>query len=336
MSLEVTVKTLWQHSAPDYWEQMAIESNAHYFQGTAWSSLVAKNYHNCNPLWITAFISGKPVGGLVAVSKKIIVFKLITSNFDGTLGGPFCITSLPDASKTTVLESLISEYLEISSNFNVIESAIYTNVEMSAENQAMMANSGFEQQKYSGAIMPLQSGYENIEMNLVPKNRRNERNRSLKRGCVAGVTSDPEIIEEYYPVYLESASSWGVTPVPKQFMKQLLGQSDGSVFMTYVRHEEKFVGGHLNFHGDGIVTAWNGATDKDDKSIYPASVLIFKDIEEACNRGCKVLDLGAHGGVKGVSNFKKMFGAESDSRLAFRKTKLLKKIINKIIKWSRY
>ncbi|MCP4144978.1 MAG: GNAT family N-acetyltransferase [bacterium] len=306
---------------------MASKSDAHYFQGSSWSSAISNNYHGCDAVWITAFQGDEPVGGMAFVSVTRAIFTQLYSNYEGTFGGPFCLSTLSDEEKSRVNSMLLEEFAKLSSVKKVIASTVCTS---SAEAGSILTSAGFEKQPFTGASISLVDGYNHVEMNVIKKNRRNERNRSLKRGCTTGVTTDPKIIDEYYPIYLRATNRWGSIPVPEQLLKDLLADSGGSAFMSWVRLDGKLIGGHLNFSAGGIVTAWNGATDLELKDIFPASVLIFTDVEEACSRGCALLDLGAHGGVDGVEQFKRMFGAESDHRIMFSKKTMIKRIYDKL------
>jgi hypothetical protein len=306
---------------------MASQSDAHYFQGSNWSSAISKNYLDCEAVWITAFQDDVPVGGLAFVSIKRAIFTQLYSNYEGTYGGPFCLSTLSDEEKSKVNSMLLEEFVKLTSGKKVIASTVCTS---NSEAKSILTCAGFEMQPFTGASISLVDGYDHVEMNVIKKNRRNERNRSFKRGCTTGVTTDPDIIDEYYPIYLKATSRWGSKPVPEQLLKDLLADSSGNAFMSWVRLDGKLIGGHLNFSSGGIVTAWNGATDLELKDVFPASVLIFTDVEEACSRGCVLLDLGAHGGVDGVAQFKRMFGAESDHRVMFSKKTILKRMYDKL------
>jgi len=306
---------------------MASKSDAHYFQGSSWSSAISKNYPGCDAVWITVFQDDKPAGGLVLVRVAQSIFTQLHSNYEGTTGGPFCLSNLSDEEKVKVNSMLLEEFAKLSAEKKVIASTVCTS---SFEAGDILHRAGFEMQPFTGASISLVDGYDHVEMNVIKKNRRNERNRSMKRGCTTGVTTDPKIIDEYYPIYLRATSRWGTKPVPEQLLKDLLTDSSGDAFMSWVRLDGKLIGGHLNFSAGGIVTAWNGATDLELKDVFPASVLIFTDVEEACSRGCVLLDLGAHGGVEGVEQFKRMFGAESDRRIMFTKKTVIKRIFGKL------
>ena len=327
MTYKLCIETVFSNTSPEYWQLLASQSNAHYFQGSSWSSAISNNYSGCDTVWITAFKNDVPVGGLVLVSVTRAIFMQLYSNYEGTFGGPFCLPTLSGEEKLKVNSMLLEEFAKLSSGKKVIASTVCTS---SSKADSVLTRAGFEIQHFTGASISLADGYNHVEMNIIKKNRRNERNRSLKRGCTTGVTTDPKIIDEYYPIYLRATSRWGSKPAPEQLLKDLLADSSGNAFMSWVRLDGKLIGGHLNFSAGGIVTAWNGATNLELKGVFPASVLIFTDVEEACSRGCALLDLGAHGGVDGVEQFKRMFGAESDRRIMFSKKTILKRMYDKL------
>lgn len=327
MTSQLRIETVSSNTSPEYWSALASKSGANYFQGSSWSSAISKNYPGCDAVWITLFHGEMPVGGLVFIRVARSIFTQLYNNYEGTSGGPFCLLTLSDEEKVKVNSMLLEEFAKLSSGKRVIASTVCTS---SSEADDILSRAGFEKQPFTGASISLTDGYNHVEMNIIKKNRRNERNRSMKRGCTTGVTTDPKIIDEYYPIYLRATSRWGTRPVPEQLLKDLMTDSSGDAFMSWVRFDGKLVGGHLNFSAGGIVTAWNGATDLELKDVFPASVLIFTDVEEACSRGSALLDLGAHGGVKGVERFKRMFGAESDQRTMFTKKTVIKRMYDKL------
>ena len=97
----------------------------------------------------------------------------------------------------------------------------------------------------------------------------------------------------------------------------LLLRGRGGAFLSWVRCEGRVIGGHFNLHAGATVTAWVGATLPEHNDKFPATLLIWTDIEEACRRGAARLDLGGSGGVAGVARFKELLGAQEETRASW-------------------
>jgi CelD/BcsL family acetyltransferase involved in cellulose biosynthesis len=114
-------------------------------------------------------------------------------------------------------------------------------------------------------------------------------------------------------------------------LRGLLADGGGDVYCTTVRRDGALLGAHLCLQAGGTVTAWVGSTvdtardstrgGTDD--VFPATMLVWADLEEACRRGASRLDLGGHGGQRGVAQFKELLGALTLERAMWRRTSRL-------------
>ncbi len=157
----------------------------------------------------------------------------------------------------------------------------------------------------------LDGGIETVDKERLVMNKRNERNRGLKRGAEVFTTRDDDLLAQYYPIYEQASGHWGVTPAPLGLLRDLLNDPLDRVFLTCVKLEDRVIGGHLCLHLGERVFAWNGVTDPEfARSHFPATLCFWGDLVEACHRGARWLDFGASGGVNSLAGFKKYFGAE--------------------------
>jgi hypothetical protein len=200
---------------------------------------------------------------------------------------------------------------------------------------SVLQRTGWRRHEIQAAIMPLAEGLDHVEMHVLKKNRRNERNRSLKRGCRYGVTNDKDFLAEYYPIYRAAAERWGITATPLGLLRDMLIAPGDHTFLTYVTFEDSVIGGHLNFHWGNRVIAWNGATRPEHDDKFPATLLIWADLEEACRRQAEWLDLGGHGGKASLANFKRLLGAEGEIRGHYLLASRLQKIWNSVRRFRR-
>jgi hypothetical protein len=161
------------------------------------------------------------------------------------------------------------------------------------------------------AMVPLAGGLEVVEQQRVVMNKRNERNRGLRRGAEVFATREADLLAAYYRIYEQASAHWGVVPAPLGLLQNLLADPQDQVFFTCVRHEGQVIGGHLCLHLGDRVFAWNGVTDPAfARTHFPATLCFWGDLVEACRRGAKWLDFGASGGVNSLAGFKKYFGAD--------------------------
>jgi hypothetical protein len=274
------------------------------------------------PLWLVARQAGELVGGLVGVRQRQGWGERLASHYEGTCSGPLVRSDLELATKERVCTALLAHFARLrgwrtwTASFNLTAAAeeLWGGIARRA---------GWQPRPNPAAFIPLQEGLDHVERYVFKKNRRNERNRSLKRGCEPGVTTDPEILAQYYPVYVDAARHWGISPTPLSLLRELLVRGEGHAFLTYVRYRGTVIGGHVSFHWGDRVTAWNGATLPEHNDKFPATLLIWTDIEEACRRGAAVLDLGASGGIPSLANFKKLLGASEEIRFQYEKAQPL-------------
>ena len=264
--------------------------------------------------WLIAETGGRALGGVPLVESRKGPFRRFSAHYMGTPGYPLLPASLDLPVRGRVVAGLCRALRRLSRGGGTLDLNLFMPADHSVFWRRELSRCGARHRDVSHSAIPLDGGIETVEQRHFHRTRRKERNRALRAGCEAGVTSDPQIVDAYYPVYLAATRRWGVDPLPSPFFRSLLEQGGGRAFMSWVRFEGRLIGAHLNLEGDRDVTAWNGATLPEHNDKHPATLLIWTDLEEACRRGSSCLDLGSHGGLAGVANFKKLFGAEDRFR----------------------
>ena len=278
------------------------------------------------PVWLTVHAlsdhgNGESlVGGLVGVRRRTRVPVLghvdhFQSHLDGTSGGPLVAARLSRPDQERIFRILVDGALSLRRG-SLCSCGISLNTDHEARFGALLAGDPrFQRRDVPAAVIDLTGGPEAVEMDRLAKNKRNERNRGLRRGARVVVSRDGDLLRRYYPIYEAACATWGTDPVPLLFLENLLAGPEETVFFTCVMVEGQVVGGHLNLQFGDRVMAWNGVTDPAfARSHFPATVAVWGDVEEACRRGARSLDLGASGGVVSLAGFKKFFGAEMEAR----------------------
>lgn len=300
---------------PSGWAALlADDPDATFFHTPLWSEALCRHLPGTTPLWFVARAEGRCVGGLSAVARRRGPLRRLQSHFDGTAGGPLVAPDLPVATRAAVAAALLAEWTRAARRPDVAAASLILSPEAEARWGGVPAARGWRRRDLPFAVLPLDGGPSAVEYGVLPKNRRNERNRALRRGCTSGVTDDPVVLGEYYPIYLAAARRWGVKPTPEALLRELLSRGAGAAFLSWVRRDGRVIGGHVCFRHGVEVVAWNGATLAEHADVFPATLLVWTDVVEACRGGARRLDLGGSGGQAGVARFKELLGARFATR----------------------
>jgi len=244
--------------------------------------------------------------------------KRLDSGFDGTSGGPIPLANLAADEQNVVFQALLDKFANLRSSLLGVCTISLNAGHEERFGQLLKAQPGFAYRLITGAAVDISGGSEDVSTRLMSMNKRNERNKSLRRGAEIIVSDDPEYVAKYYPIYESASAYWGIDPVPLAFLQDLLVSGAGQVFFVVVVAEEKVIGGHLNLHLGQRVIAWNGVTDPQyARTYHPATLCMWGDIVESCDRGAHWLDMGASGGVTSLEGFKKYFGAVIENRALY-------------------
>ncbi len=297
---------------PADWETLLAAAPAPGFtHRPIWTRALAEHLPGREGVWLLARDGDRPVAGLSLLETRRGPFRVVEGHFDGTCGAPLVAGDLPEDLARSAVAALVDALDARTRNPLNLTTALHLPAAWDRRLAPSLAQMGFRRTEVAVAVMPLSQGLEHVEYNLLKKNRRNERNKALRRGCVLDVTDDPAVLEAWYPLYRAAARRWGTEPIDRGLLADLLAGGGGEVFCTTVSFEGQLLGAHFNFVDGDTVIAWLAASARErSKELFPSTLLVWADLEEACRRGAAWLDLGAHGGQTGVANFKKLLGAE--------------------------
>jgi len=260
--------------------------------------------------------------GLVAIitpqSRRIggiLNLQRIDSSVDGVSGGPLLHPELSEAEQEAVFQYLMKMFLQHRPH-GLASAGVALNAACDQSfGRLLGARDGWTRRPSPTAVLSLEGGPEVVARERLVVNKRNERNRGLRRGAEVFATNDAHFLAQYYPIYEKASEHWGIAPIPQDLLQDLLSDPDGRVFFTCVRLEDRVIGGHLCLQLGDVVFAWNGVSDPEfARTHFPATLCFWGDIEAACERGARWLDFGASGGVNSLSGFKKYFGAQLQER----------------------
>lgn len=307
-------------AAPPGWDELvAADGSSDYPHTAHWTECAARTLPGAGAVWLTVHRGDRLVAGLSAVTRTAGAGparrQRLDSSLEGTSGGPLVAADLPPAEQPALAATLLRAYRGLRPGpLGAVTLALGPGRE--ARFGPLPAGpGGWTRHDSPTAVVELQGGLEVVERERFSLNKRNERNRGLRRGATVVCSRDAADLAAYYPLYLAATALWGVEPVPLAFLQALLADPRDRVFFTCVRVDGRVVGGHLNLHLGDRVFAWNGVTDPAcARTHFPATLCFWGDLEEACRRGARWLDIGASGGIASLESFKRAFGAESQLR----------------------
>lgn len=316
MSIASTeIRVVARDAPPPAWSRWLVDSpDAGFFHTTVWMGAVCRHVPGASPLWLIAERRGDSLGALPIVVRRRGPLRVLSSHHEGTAAGPLLDPALAEATRETVADRLLRAFAGLGGRPTVWRATLALPAAADRRWAELAQGAGLRREAQPAAVLPLVGGLAHVEMHVFKKNRRNERNRSLRRGCTSGVCADPALLEAYYPIYLAAARRWAVAPTPLPLLRDLLCGSGGSAFLSWVRHRDEIIGAHLCFHHGREVVAWNGATSPAHHDLFPATLLVWTDIVEACRREATRLDLGGSAGIGSLLRFKELLGAELEVR----------------------
>jgi len=308
---------------PDWAELVNRDPAAEYTHSQYWIETVCQHLRGARPIWLSLRRAGKLAGGLNTVARpsgrKVLGlpmgFRRLDSSFEGTSGGPVIAGNLDQRDRDLAFGLLVDALGAQRTGLLGSCAMVLSPAQEERFGPLLHGRPGWVRHDATTAVVSLSGGIEQVEKDRLVMNKRNERNRGLRRGAEVFATNDPAILGEYYGIYEGAARHWGIETVPRELLQALLRDGDQRVFFTCVRLDGRVIGGHLNLHYGDRVLAWNGVTDpRYARTHFPATLCFWGDLVEACRRGAAWLDFGGSGSVGSLEGFKKYFGAELQMR----------------------
>ncbi len=315
MSLVVEATT----SAPPGWDAwLETIAGSEYAASAWWTTAAARHFPAASALWLLARHDGRVVGGLPAVSRRRFTLRKFESSVEGSPAGPVLDPALDEATRDEAFAALTAAYAARVGGRTVSADLTLGRANEARHGASLAAEAGWRREEVPTSVVDLSAGLAHVEAHVLSNNRRNERNRGLKRGCTLGASSDLADIAAWYPIYREVAQDWVQSPVPLAFMQDLARARPDRAFLVLVRHAGAIIGGHFCVHWQDRVCALYGASRRDvAKELFPATLLYWQDLVEGCARGAVVLDFGGFGGQAGLRRFKQLMGASEELRAQY-------------------
>ena len=299
--------TVATDAPPDWTDLLAGLSSVEYTVSQNWTALAARSYPAARAVWLTADLHGQLAGGLPLLQRRRHGLDRLESSFDGTLGGPQLHADLSSRERELVLSTILGD-LNRALRGRTILAALTCGSD--TDLTAALHGRGWRRDDYDSALVDCSHGLDHVETELWTNNRRNERNRGLKRGAVLSSVSDEGELERWYPLYEAKSRQWAQAPVPLAFMRDLMAADPERVCVDTIQFEGRTVGGHFCFVSDDRLVAWQGAVDPElSRTHFLTPLLYWRNIMTACERGLAAVDFGGCVGRDTLWDFKRRCGA---------------------------
>ena len=122
--------------------------------------------------------------------------------------------------------------------------------------------------------------------------------------------SSIEDLKEYYQLYIETMHRHGSPPHSFEFFKILWDTlyDEGNFHLGLIFHEGKLINGMIDLSLGSTVYQWGVVNDYEYRDLNGGSLLIWKSLQRAAERGYDVYEFGRTREGSGVYMFKKSFG----------------------------
>ncbi len=142
--------------------------------------------------------------------------------------------------------------------------------------------------------------------------------KQINKGCRAGlkarIAEDWASWEAYYRVYEGRLRRWGKAATswyPRELFHALWQDRADAVRLWVVTHDDRVVGGNMNFYHGKHCVEWHAAYDCDMFHCGVRNYLVDTILRDALERGYIWYDFNPSGGNEGSRRFKQTFGTES-------------------------
>lgn len=303
------------HEAPAAWDHaLAWGPLADFTTRAVWTTLAARHYRGASGRWIAAYRGGDLIGGLPLLCRRRRGLARLESSFDGTAGGPLVRSDLGAEHRPAVVLALARALAGLLGGATGLAAMTLAGPDRQHDAR-LLAGEGWQAQDFASAVVDCRQGLDHVGHRLWTNNRRNERNRGLKRGCTLHAEPDPEALADWYPLYDAKARQWAQAPVPHALLADLLINHPDDVRFDHVRLDGRVVGGHLGFISRRRLVAWQGAVHPDlARTHFLTTLLYWRNLMTACELGLDAVDFGGHVGRDSLWDFKRRCGAVPEAR----------------------
>jgi len=308
--------TVTQHvDIPAAWDALlAGAAEVQLAQERVWLDLAARHLPGARPRVLLAHHEGEVVGGLAAIERRRRGLVRLESSLDGVPAGPVLRADLPHDLRTATFAALLRALAGLVGGRVLLAAQTLAGTVAIAQADRLAAPP-WRLAAYAASVLDCREGLDHVERALWTNNRRNERNRGLKRGCVLAAETDPAAIDEWYPLYRSDARNWAQAPLPAAYLRAALGEAPDRFVLTTCRHQGRLIGGHVCFRSAGRLVAWqSGMAPEFHRTLFPTTLVYWQDAVLACAEGLAAVDYGGSLGRDSLAAFKRRCGTVPEAR----------------------
>lgn len=302
-------------AAPAGWDDFLGRCREVEFPATSsWCDCVGAHYAGASSLYLSVEFEGQRIGGLPALIRTHRGLVRLESSLEGTVAGPQIPIDIPDSLQAAAFTALCGALADRVGGRTVVAAMTMAPAGIAAlDNLAL--DPRWQRLDYDTAVVDCRGGLEQVERDLWTNNRRNERNRGLKRGCTLQAEYDHDAVAAWYPLYAAKSGEWAQAPVPLALLQDLLENNPDRCVLNTVRLEGDVVAGHFCFRSRNRLVAWQGAVHADyQRSHFPTTLVYWQDLRFACEQGLAAVDFGGSVGRDSLWDFKRRCGALPEPR----------------------
>lgn len=295
------IKTRDEVDAGEWEDLLAGDPRSLLFQAPGWLKRYVRHRPRKRAQWLELRDEkGRLLAGLPFVLSSRLGLRAAASGVAGTYGGPVTRQGEWEAER-----QILRRFLKVGGRRCILREMLWGHEEAPAGAQQVLL-------PVETAIIDLSDGFEGFWSRALTHNRRNECNRSERRGLTTRESRDLNLLREFYPLYLKRSGEWGRVPHSLRFLEEVVEEEKDALLIS-CEYEGRVVGMHVCFDLGSEFLAWLGTSER-LREVFPATMMVKAGVEAAVARGCRRMNLGSSLGLRGVSDFKKFVGAQSSRR----------------------
>lgn len=291
--------TIERCSDPELWDTFVCRNDGSPFALWGWGDAVKTYGHE--RLYLVAKDGGEIVGALPLFYMRSRLFgpKLVSPPF-GERGSVI----LDGADADAVTAGLLNRTKELAR-----ERAVDF---VSLRGGTVPESNGFEKRnRFVTFQVSLEDGKDAVWDGI-----KSSRQRQIKQASDSSLQHDVgdsyRDLREYYQLYLRSMRGHGSPPHSFEFFEEVWDafQGDGRLWMEMLRKDGDLINAVINLSLGSTVYQWGVVNDYEYRDLNGGSLLVWKSLERACERGHDTYEFGRTREGSGVYMFKKSFGGD--------------------------
>ena len=301
---------LIERPSTELWDQVVSRSEyATFFHTSTWARIVVETYpHFCIATKGFVLDDGTvAIVPLVGAVERNGFFEWFESMFPGGYGGAIAERDLTQIETDYIFQHLTNAH------------TAYIHVMGNPYTDQSLPPSFSRSLEYTH-VLDLAEGFDAVFSNYSRGKKKSTR-KARQMGVEIGVATTEEEFKSYYEVYEDTLRRWGSSTLvsyPYRLFDQIYRCHSEDIRLWVARVEGKIVSGSLNFYHNRNVLAWHGATLESYFGYHPVPLLRTEIVKDACERGFRYYDFSPSGGLKGVENYKDLFGAQKLSFYSYK------------------